>query len=216
MKYAIVAVILLLLTTLAANAAPVTAQPDAADQTLYLRRATFDPLQTAQISAFATTVSSSRLRLMQFDSVPTAATRARLAAAGYHPLLYIPVNALLVRADPHPQALATLAELRWSGAFPAAYKLPPGLDMALSGQLAGDLELRLIATPDADLDVLAGALEALGGVIKNRSDGLNGTVLRVYLPATVLRAVLDRDDIVWAEHTEPVYARHLRPAMHLV
>ncbi len=199
MKYAIVAVILLLLTTFAAIAAPATAQPGAVDQNLYLRRVTFDPLHTSQASAFAHADSSSRLRLMQFDSVPTAETRAQLAAAGYHPLLYIPINALLVRADAHPQALAALPELRWSGSFPAAYKLPPGLDSALSGQLAGDLDLRLIATPDADLDVLVRALDALGVVMKNRSDGVNGTVLRVRLPTAALRTVLNRDDLVWAE-----------------
>jgi hypothetical protein len=143
LKYAVVAIILLLLTTFAAIAAPATAQPRAADQNLYLRRVIFDPLQSSQTSAFANVDSSSRLRLMQFASVPTAATRARLAAAGYHPLVYIPVNALLVRADAHPQALATLPELRWLGSFPAAYKLPPGLDSALSGQMSSDLDLRL-------------------------------------------------------------------------
>ena len=81
MKYVIVAVILLLLILFAASAVPATAQPEAADQNLYLRRATFDPLHTAQTSAFAHADSSSQLRLMQFDSPPTAATRARLAAA---------------------------------------------------------------------------------------------------------------------------------------
>ncbi len=197
MKYAVV--IFILLTTFAASAAPATAQPGAVDQNLYLRRITFDPLQSAQTAAFANVDSSSRLRLMQFDSVPTAAMRARLAADGYHPLLSIPVNALLVRVDSHPQALAALHELRWSGAFPAAYKLPPGLDAALSGPQNGELDLRVIATPDADLDVLAGALDSLGAVLKDRSDGLNGTLLRVRLPAAALRAMLDRDDIAWAE-----------------
>jgi len=199
LKYAIIAIIVLLLTTFAASAAPTTAVPGAADHNLYLRRVSFDPLHTAQIAAFANADSSSRLRLMQFNSVPTSAMRAQLAAAGYHALLYIPINALLVRADVHPQALAALPELRWSGSLPAAYKLPPGLDVALSGQLAGDLDLRLIAMPDADLDVLARALEALGGVMKNRSAGLNGAVLYVRLPAAALRPVLDRDDVVWAE-----------------
>src|SRR4051812_10931850 len=117
LKYVIVAVILLLLATFAATAAPAVAKRDRVDLNLYLRRATFDPLHTSQASAFAKAASSSRLRLMQFDSVPTAATRARLAAAGYQPLLYIPVNALLVRADVDPQSLAALPELRWSGAF---------------------------------------------------------------------------------------------------
>jgi hypothetical protein len=199
LKYVIVAVILLVLTIFAASATPATAQPGAADQNLYLRRVTFDPLHIAQAPAFADVDSLSRLRLMQFASLPTAATRARLAAAGYHPLLYIPTNALLVRVDAHPQALAALPELRWSGSFPAAYKLPPGLDAALSGQLVGDLDLRVIVTPDADLTVLAGALEAMGGGIKHRADGLNGTVLRVRLPATALQAVLNRDDVIWAE-----------------
>jgi hypothetical protein len=36
-------------------------------------------------------------------------------------------------------------------------------------------------------------------VIKNRSDGLNGAVLHVRLPAAALRPLLERDDVVWAE-----------------
>ena len=199
MKYSIVAIILLLLTTFASSAAPATAQPGAADRNLYLRRGTFDPLHSAQTAAFTNADSSSRLRLMQFASVPTAAMRARLTAAGYRTLLYIPTNALLVRVEAHPQALAALPELSWSGAFPAAYKLPPGLDVALSGQRVGDLDLRVVAAPDADLDVLAGAIEALGGGVRNRSDGLNGAVLQVRLPAAALRAVLNRDDVIWVE-----------------
>ena len=75
---------------------------------------------------------------MQFDRVPTAEMRARLAAAGYHPLLYVPINALLVRVDAQVQTLAVLPELRWLGAFPAAYKLPPGLDSASNGQMSSD------------------------------------------------------------------------------
>lgn len=198
MKYVIVAVILLLLILSAAGAAPATAQPGAADQNLYLRRTTFDPLHAGQISA-ANADSPSQLRLMQFASPPTAATRARLAAAGYHALLYVPINALLVRVDAHPQALVALPELRWSGAFPAAYKLPPGLDVALSGQVTSRIDLQIVAAPDADAGVLARDLDTLGGITTARTAGLNGTLLRVLLPATALRTVLNRDDVIWAE-----------------
>ncbi|HJZ48928.1 MAG TPA: S8 family serine peptidase [Roseiflexaceae bacterium] len=199
MKYAIVAIVSMLLITFAI-APPATAQPGAPDQNLYLRRATFDPLRAPQISAAPDTDPSSGLLLVQFDSVPTAETRARLAAAGYRPLLYVPSNALLVRAvGARTQSLAELPALRWTGAFQSAYKLPSSLDAALTGQTAGQLELRLIATPDADADLLVRALEAAGGVLKNRADSLNGAVLRVILPAPALRAMLDRDDVLWVE-----------------
>lgn len=200
MKYAIVAVISMLLILFAAIAPPATAQPGTSDLNLYLRRATFDPLRTPRTSASTAADLSSRLLLVQFESVPTAETRAQLIAAGYQPLLYVPNNALLVRAaDPRPATLAALPELRWTGTFQAIYKLAPGLDAALTGQQAGALDLRLIAAPDADPDALARALEAAGGAVENRSDSLNGAVLRVRLPATALRAMLDRDDVVWVE-----------------
>ncbi|MEO7913388.1 MAG: S8 family serine peptidase, partial [Roseiflexaceae bacterium] len=199
MKNAIVAFILLALTLFAASAASATAQLGAADQSLYLRRMTFDPLKVAPTSAIASADSSSRLRLLQFASVPTAAMRARLAVAGYHTLLYIPINALLVRADAHPQALAALPELRWSGVFPAAYKLPPGLDAALSGQMTGTIDLQILTTPDADTEALARDVDTLGGSMTARNTGLNGTVLRVLLPAIALRTMLSRDDVLWVE-----------------
>ncbi|HEU5101577.1 MAG TPA: S8 family serine peptidase [Roseiflexaceae bacterium] len=196
MKYVIVAIILMLIpfTTLAP---PATAQPGAADHYLYLRRATIDPSRVPQTSVVA---PASGLLLVQLDSVPTTETRARLAAAGYQPLLYIPDSALLVRASAaRPQALAALPELRWTGAFVAAYKLPASLDPALSGQQTGLLDLRLVATPDADLAALTAAVSSIGGILKSRGDSVNGAVLRASLPATALAGLLARDDLVWAE-----------------
>jgi len=200
LKYVIVAVISMLIIPFAAIARPATAQPGAADQYIYLRRAIVDPLRAPRTSASLNAGLSSGLLLVQLDSVPTAETRASLAAAGYQPLLYIPNNTLLVRPKGgRPQALAALPGLRWAGAFPAAYKLPASLDAAMSGRQTGELDVRLIATPDADLDVLAHALEATGGAVKSRSASLNGAVLHIRLPAATLQAVLDRDDVVWAE-----------------
>lgn len=199
MKYAIVLIISMLQIPFATIAPAATAQPAAAHN-LYLRRSVFDPLRTPQSSALPAGDQSSGLLLVQLDSVPTADTRARLAAAGYRPLLYIPDNALLVRASAaRPQALAALPELRWAGAFPAAYKLPASLDAALAGRQAGQLDLRLVASPDADLDALAGALEAAGAALISHSPGINGAVLRVRLPAAALAGLLARDDVLWAE-----------------
>jgi subtilisin family serine protease len=200
LKFAIVAIISMLLISFATSAPPATAQLGAADHNLYLRRAVFDPLHAPQASAVPSADPSSGLLLVQLDSLPTAEARARLAAAGYQPLLYIPDNALLVRARAaRLQALAALPGLRWAGAFPAAYKLPASLDPALGGQQTGQLDLRLIATPDADLAALAGAIEAAGGVLNGRSASVNGTVLRVLLPATALATLLARDDVIWVE-----------------
>jgi hypothetical protein len=69
----------------------------------------------------------------------------------------------------------------------------------MNGQKAGELDLLMIATPDADLDALERALEAAGGAVKSRSAGLNGAVLRLSLPAAALRGALDRADVLWAE-----------------
>jgi hypothetical protein len=71
----------------------------------------------------------------------------------------------------------------------------------VSGQETGTIDLQVVATPDADADGLARDLAGLGGVLRNRADGLNGATLRVRLPAAMLRAVLERDDVVWLERS---------------
>jgi hypothetical protein len=176
------------------------AGPAASPLNLHLRRATFDPLREAAPTTIAPSDSTSRLLLVQFDTLPDDRTRATLASAGLRPLLYIPDNALLVRAiRADPPSSWRLPGLRWSGPFLPAYKLPAELDGALDGRVIGMLDLRLLAAPDADMAALERGLGALGGGVLAVREGLNGPAVHVHLPGAALGAVLQRDDVLWVE-----------------
>jgi subtilisin family serine protease len=169
--------------------------------TIHLRRAPIDPLRTAAIRASdMQTTTPTRLLLVQFSTAPDMNTRAALEATGLHPLLYIPDNTFLVRASqPVIPASVVLPGLRWAGPFQATYKLPAELDSLVSSTDPQPADLRLLAMPDADVDALAQALRGLGGAVLEHSSSLNGTSLHVVLPAAALRAVLQRDDVLWLE-----------------
>ena len=197
-----------LLYTLSLVGLPAAAAPGAVPILLHLRRATFDPLVSTPAAAPELQASPrSRLMVVQFSTAPDERIRAQLEASGLHPLLYIPDNALLVRTTYANQQLpATLPNLRWSSPFQLSYKLPPELDPLLQAGGAGWHDLRLLAAPDADLGTLTRDLLARGGAILGSNSGLNGTSLRVQLPASALRAILARDDVLWVE---PFIAPHL-------
>jgi subtilisin family serine protease len=205
-------VALFLLVLLALAGPTVAAQPAGRPMNLYLRRATFDPLRvTPRVASGQPTLDTSRLLIVQFEHVPDAGSRAALLAAGLRPLNYIPTNALLVRvlSDGTP-ALAAVPGVRWSGPFQPAFKLPEALDAGLGGLAAADLELWLLAAPDADVDALVRDISGRGGVLRARIDSLNGPILRVRLPGAALRDIVARDDVLWAERYVVPQARNDR------
>ncbi len=166
---------------------------------LHLQRATFDPLRaTPTIASSVWDGAESRLLIVQFDAAPNPNTLVSLEVAGLRPLLYVPDNAFLVRAGVAVGPTVTaLPGVRWLGPLHAAYKLPAELEPMLGG--AGVLDLWLLGTPDADADALARDLEALAGAIVGRGAGMQGPSLHLRMPAGALRAVLNRDDVLWVE-----------------
>ncbi|MEI7772226.1 MAG: S8 family serine peptidase, partial [Chloroflexales bacterium] len=165
--------------------------------TIHLRRASFDPLQALPTAAAASDMSaSSTLRLAQLDGPPTAARIAALRGSGLSPLIYIPDNTFLVRAA--AGGAPQLASLRWLGSLPSGYKLAPDL-AALAGADASQLDLRVLATPDADIPALAAAISAVGGTTDARADTLNGASLTVRLPGAAIPSLAARDDVLWIE-----------------
>jgi subtilisin family serine protease len=193
---------LLLALTLILAASTVLADHVAADPTapaslLHLRRGTFDPLAKMASAARSTSVSGSSLLLVQFEQPPSDTTVAALGAAGLRPLWYIPDNAYLVRPAPGARA-DSLPGVRWVGAFDAADKRAPELDAAIAAP-PEQLNLQLVAAPDADTAPLIAAIGAWGGAVLTASDGLTGAHLRVALPGVALAALLERDDVLWAE-----------------
>lgn len=177
-----------------------------AASTIRLRRESFDPLSSAPTDA-AQASAPARLLLVQFEAAPGPGERAALERAGLHPLLYIPDNAFLVRAaQPVAPAAIALPGLRWAGPFPAKDRISAELDSTLSTAAANPLDLRLLAPPDADLAALEQALRGLGGALRDRSISATGASLRVSLPASALGAVIQSDDVLWAE---PFRARQI-------
>jgi subtilisin family serine protease len=191
----------LLLLIVLALVVPATAQPAGSPVNLYLRRATFDPLRAApRISSSQPTLASTRLLMVQFEQAPGEAARAALLAAGLRPLNYVPTNGLLVRVlQEQAPSLVGVPGVRWYGPFQPAYKLPQELDAAIGPQSAEDLDLRVLAAPDADVAALVAGLAAKGGELRGRFDSLNGAVLHVRLAAAALRDALARDDVLWVE-----------------
>jgi subtilisin family serine protease len=198
---------LIFLAALALAVPAAAAQPDAPRVNLYLRRATFDPLRATPRVSSSLADSPTRLLLVQFDSVPTAETRQSLEALGLRPLLYVPVNALLVRAPAGElPPLASVPGLRWYGRYQIAYRLPAELDATLGARPTTNMDLRVVAAPDVDADALIRSLTDSGGAVGAVVPGLNGTTFHVRLPASALRAIVQRDDVVWAE---PYRAPHI-------
>jgi hypothetical protein len=178
-----------------------TAQPAQPSIKLYLRRGTFDPLVgRPSVAAAVPADASSRLVLAQFTTPPTDALRQALAAAGVHPLLYIPDNGLVLRlSDAGHVALRKLPSLRWYGVFEPAYKLAADLDSQLKAPANPMLDLRLLVAADANLAGFGRGLLALGGQVLGQSAGVNGVALRVRVPAGALGQIMRRDDVLWAE-----------------
>ncbi|NTW00956.1 MAG: S8 family serine peptidase, partial [Oscillochloris sp.] len=165
--------------------------------TIYLRRASFDPLQEQPAELATVDQSETTLLLAQLDGEPTSTRVAALRSAGLEPLIYIPDNAFLVRttADSAPQA----AGLRWYGSLPPAYKLSAEL---AAGTDTSMLSLRVTAAPDVDLPTLTAAISAVGGTLDSSYIGLTGTSLAVHLPQSALASFTARDDVIWVEQRE--------------
>ncbi|MEI7643668.1 MAG: S8 family serine peptidase [Chloroflexales bacterium] len=178
---------------------PITVGARAPGASIFLRRASFDPLQALPAAvAAADMAGGSSLRLAQLDGPPSTARIAELKAVGLDPLVYIPDNTFLVRATTNraPQ----ISGLRWIGVLPTDYKLAPDLaDLARSGADTSPLDLHVLATPDADSQALAAAIHAAGGATLGRADRLNGASLTVRLPGLALAGLAARDDVLWIE-----------------
>jgi subtilisin family serine protease len=174
------------------------AAPGHADspRTIFLRRAQFDPLRAPPAAMRAPeSLGRAGLLLVQFDG-PAGDARARLEQAGLRPLSYIPDDTWLVRdTGAGLNAARALPGVRWVGPY------APGLRRAteLDGASAGADELRVNATPDADLDALAAAVVAAGGAVRARTAAGELRALRVTLPRAALPALIGRDDVLWVE-----------------
>ncbi len=186
---------------------PVAAQSTRASAMISLRRARFDPLQQVPIRATARTQATSSLLLVQLQHAPDANTPAQLASAGLQPLVYVPDNAFIVRAT-QPAAQLSASWVRWSGPVESRYKLSSDLDplvnssMQMSDPPQQTIDLHVLTTPDAQPSTLADAVTAAGGTVVS----MTGTAFHVRLPAAALKAMTERDDVLWIE---PVAALHI-------
>lgn len=175
------------------------AHPSTPPLTIHLRQGSFDPLLSMPAAALLLPANTdSQLMLIQLDTTPDRQTPATLAAAGMQPLAYIPDNTYLVRNTGSGRpALSGLRGVRWSGPYLAAYKLAPQLKQQLASAASADL--RILATPNADVAALSSVVQAHGGLVSGQSTGIYGISLRAQIPGTAIATLLARDDILWAE-----------------
>ena len=148
---------------------------------------------TAADSAKAKAALSERqVRLVQFETLPTAEDLAALQTQGIEIVRYVPENSFIVMAPPAKVRMGLLAagksaaktRIRWSGAFPSGSKLHPSVKAALQAQAAASQTTAQAAATSAAaanrlrrFDVMAlntGNLAALTDEIKNQQ----GAVIR--------------------------------------
>lgn len=192
--------IALALLPLLVLALPVAAAPAERGPQIFLRRGAFDPLHARPpLPAALQATPDAPLQLVQFEREPTDATRLALAEAGWRALAYLPDQALLVRRVSATSAAPGLPGVRWAGPLQPGDKLAPDLDALAQSPGAELIDLRVLLAPDANPRAFADALAAAGGEVQGQAAGLQGTQLRVRLPALRLLGLLRDPAVLWAE-----------------
>lgn len=191
--------LLLVATTIAAFAIPTQAAPHISSSSIQLRRATFDPLQrTPAVRADMQASNATTLRLVQFDTPPDQARRDTLAAQGITTLMYIPDNALLVRGT--APDLAGIKGLRWQGPFLPQYKLSSDLDGVFGSDTL--FSAQIVVAADQQPAGLAAAISAGGGSLDQVVVGLNNPVAIAQISGSLVRTLVQHDDVLWIEPYE--------------
>lgn len=181
-------------------ALPAAAAPDQRGPQIFLRRGAFDPLHARlPLPAALRADAGAPLQLVQFEREPTDATRQALAEAGWRALAYLPDQALLVRRVSAASVTPALPGVRWAGPLQPGDKLAPDLDALAQSPSSGMLELRVLLAPDADVPAFIEALAAAGGELQDQAGTLQGTQLRVRLPAARLLGLLRDPAVLWVE-----------------
>ena len=142
------------------------------------------------------------LVLVQFSGRVRESGRLRIEAAGARVCGYVPVNALLVEAEPGALgAVSALPSVQWLGLYRPGDKLQPGLPALSAG---GHADVRVITTGPDSVHEAASAAARLGGAVFSATRGVRKGILRARLPAPALELLADEPAVEWIEADTPV------------
>jgi len=148
---------------------------------IYLKYATFDPLQSVpQVSPPLDAASAGGgLFIVQYHTPPMEEYRQAIRAAGGAVYIFLPSNAHIVRMSPAAAALvAELPFVRWVGPFHPAYKLDAAVRAEVeSGSAAAAKRywIQVFERGLAQQQAVAERIRAAGGVV----EGLNPAGFRM-------------------------------------
>ncbi len=141
-------------------------------------------------------------RLLQFVAPIRLEWRQELARRGLEIIDYVPDFAYLVRGEPAVFAdLDSWSALRWSGPYPAAFRLSTGLtDEALQTVPATDGFYLLRGFPGEPLEpLLRGLAERGARVLEQGADSGGGATLKIGAPAAALLDLANLRAVAWIE-----------------
>ena len=195
------ALLLIGVATIPAGAGPAAAGDG---PMIYLARATFDPLArepafAGPLAALSEPAPDSAIYLMQFAGTVQDEWKSDVEAAGVELLGYIPEHAFVVRLDNlSPAEAGALPNVRWVGAYRAAYKLEASLDAMLGSDEPISLTINLF--PGENRAVLEGAVLDMGGAIEEvATSDLVGDAVRTTLPASRIVDLARLPLVSWVE-----------------
>ncbi len=190
--------------------------------TIALKTATFDPLvqkpTVAAVLQSQAIAGQQQTYMVQFVGPIQPGWKQQVEATGARLYGYLPAYTFLARMAPTTATnVAQLAPVRWVGLYHPAYRLSPNLLSFAQAAATSDktspppapqdfamLNLTVQGLPDADLDRMTQAIEALGGEVTERDSNPFAAFLALRLPAYRLVELAHLDEITWIEQTMPV------------
>jgi subtilisin family serine protease len=175
---------------------------------IYLKNESFDPLagggeMQADLSAAASS-GSPNAYLVQFTGPVLDNWKEEVEEAGVRLYGYVPDNAFIARADPGAiEKVGALPFVRWIGPYRTDYRLDSSLPAALEG-VESSVRLAVQTFPDANLEVVAAQVTALGGRVEGTAANEISGILQVEIESGQASQLANLEGVVWVEPYQPL------------
>ncbi len=177
----------------------------AADYTLKLRRAEFDPLEhSLSIPTQFRSSQSSELFLVQFHTQPIGLFLRQINSIGGQVYDYIPSYSYVVRLTPEEAiAVQELPYVRWTGPCHPFYRLSDNMVHELAIDNTENLRVNVLLFEQGQRAIheLSNAIELLGGTVHSSSPG--GRTLIATLPASQIPSLLKYSQVSFIDQWHP-------------
>ena len=174
------------------------------DASIRLRYGSFDPtVETPSVPAALTATAADRLWIVQFEGLPTEASRALVAQAGGELSTYLPDNAYVVRMDiGAATTINAAAQVRAVVPYHPAYRLEPFLlGEHTSGAKAPARRYNIIVVNRNDKNTLADRVFAIGGSVHSEQEG--SILFQADLDGLQLLQVAHFPEVLWIDRWTP-------------